>query len=135
LNRNQFVKRSGLDYSSVNDWEKGDVAPRIDSLERVATATGYTVGELLGEPEAKVERESTTAVTDFLEQMGARVTPEHAAVLRSINFGGMEPTVSNIAGIWGELRAADGGRAVPAHVIEPPPLPEGARRLPKKVKK
>ncbi len=81
---------------------------------------------------SRVERDASTAVTDFLEQMGDSVAPEHAAVLRSIDFGGVVPTVMMIARFEAALRAGEAGRAIPAQVIAPPPIPEGARRLPKK---
>ena len=134
-----LAEKVGVRAHTVLRYEKGELLPGSEVLGKIADALGETSASLLYGQEGgeralarTVERDVNAAVADFLSQMGDAVSPEHAAVLRSIDFGGMVPDVMAIARLEATLRATTAGRAVPARVIAPPPLPEGSRRLPKK---
>jgi transcriptional regulator with XRE-family HTH domain len=91
LNRNQLSKQTHLDYATIIQWEQGKKNPRGDSLVLVATATGFSVDEILGlapPPSAHLETDTSEGPAAYqawvadgnLERF--RVSPEAAELLK-----------------------------------------------------
>lgn len=49
LNRHQLHLRTGLAYTTIDAWERGERVPEMASIIRVAEVTGFTPSDILGE--------------------------------------------------------------------------------------
>jgi transcriptional regulator with XRE-family HTH domain len=77
LNRNQLSKLADLDYAQIMKIERGEADPKVETLERIAHATGVTVGDLLGQdvPPSVVVAEEPLAFREFAALYGPTLRP------------------------------------------------------------
>lgn len=91
LNRNRLSKLADLDYAQIMKLEKGTATARVDTLERIASVTGFSVADLLGEgPVIALDVEEPAAFADFVRLYGATLRPaltiEERAELLGVRF-------------------------------------------------
>lgn len=43
INQSEFARAVGVSHTTVSRWESGDVAPTLEAMRRIATATGHAV--------------------------------------------------------------------------------------------
>lgn len=95
MNRNQFAKAIGTNYSNVWRWEKGEAEPSLESIEKAAKATGTPIDKLLSEePETVVVDEARTypEFEIWLKTMAPDdLTDAERATLSSWRFQGAHP--------------------------------------------
>lgn len=103
-------------------YEAGRLTPSADVLDRISNAVGRSSSFLLnGVVTADPGGSGIRVVEEFLaSDDGARVAEEHVRQLRSIRFGGVQPTVGMVRSIWLEMVAQESGRLVERPKIEPP---------------
>ena len=77
----QLAERSGLPQSTISSWYRKDMIPSLPSLEKVCTAFGITLSQLLAEDRDLV------ALTDdqrALLDRWSRLTPAQQAALTAL---------------------------------------------------
>lgn len=77
----QLAERSGLPQSTISSWYRKNMVPTLPSLEKICTAFGVTLSQLLAEEEEPV---SLTATQKKLLECWAKLNEEQQAVLFSL---------------------------------------------------
>lgn len=153
LNRNQLSKRTGIDYGTLIEWERGIVVPRQDSLARVAREVGYSVEDLVGDarilpdPPASpyahfyewLESSETARRLQLGEVLGAESDRGVIATLQRERFLGGD-AMATVAVFEEMARGLIQQRRGTMPIAPPEPLPRrprppGTRPLPRKRKK
>jgi transcriptional regulator with XRE-family HTH domain len=87
MSRMAFARAVGASYPATYDWTGDKFAPRADTLQRIAAATGYSATELLGTGAARESGDISTTLAEFLETRAARdITDEEFARLREFQW-------------------------------------------------
>ena len=74
----QLAERSGLPQSTISSWYRRNMVPTLPSLERICTAFGITLSQLLAEGDSPV------ALTDSQKKLlerWSRLSPEQQAAV------------------------------------------------------
>ncbi len=74
----QLAERSGLPQSTISSWYRKNMIPTLPSLEKISTAFGMTLSQLLAEDGEAV---SLTDLQKELLERWSRLSKEQQAVL------------------------------------------------------
>ena len=74
----QLAERSGLPQSTISSWYRQNIIPPLPSLEKISTAFGMTLSQLLAEDGEAV---SLTDLQKELLERWSRLSKEQQAVL------------------------------------------------------
>src|SRR5690606_461079 len=95
LNKSQFAKLAGVEYTTIHSWETGQKEPRKHNLETIAHLTGRSVAEFMDDGTAYVEPDLPPALQEFLEgPYGATVTEDELEELTGLRLKNREPTTT-----------------------------------------
>ena len=74
----QLAEHSGLPQSTISSWYRKNMIPTLPSLEKICTAFGITLSQLLAEGDTPV---SLTGSQKLLLERWARLTEEQQTVV------------------------------------------------------
>ena len=110
-----LARRVGVQPHTFWRYEAGQSRPRADVLDRIAVELGTTCEALLrgtAKGMAPAAPDPVAAVEEFLASAdGQTVEPEAAALLRTLHWGRIVPTVAMVRSIWVEMIAGGGPRS------------------------
>lgn len=87
LGLRELARRAGTSHATLHAYESGAVQPRVDTVQRIATAAGFTVDVVLTARPDRGEREARGRELLDVLALAGEFPARHHATLRAPVFG------------------------------------------------